>query len=60
LSKNFRLAERHALQFRTEFFSFFNTPQFGFPGAQVETPSFGRVTSAGGNRVIQFALKYSF
>ena len=60
LFKRFRLAEHHALQFRAEFFSIFNTPQFGFPGATVNTPTFGSVTSAGGNRIIQFGLKYAF
>ncbi len=29
--KNFRLAESARLQFRAEFFNFFNTPQFGVP-----------------------------
>ncbi|MCZ2150839.1 MAG: TonB-dependent receptor [Bryobacterales bacterium] len=60
LSKNVRLKERHNMQLRGEFFSFFNTPQFGFPSATVGTVNFGRVTSASGNRVIQLALKYSF
>ncbi|MCC6345134.1 MAG: TonB-dependent receptor [Bryobacterales bacterium] len=60
LSRNIRFAERNNIQLRGEFFSFFNTPQFGFPSATVGTVNFGRVTSASGNRVIQFALKYSF
>ena len=31
VSKNFRLKEGLDLQFRTEFFNFFNTPQYGLP-----------------------------
>jgi hypothetical protein len=60
LFKNFHLDDRQVIQFRAEFFSFFNTPQFGAPGATVETPTFGRVTTAGGNRIIQLGLKYDF
>lgn len=60
LYKNFRLAEGHNLQFRSESFSLLNTPQFGAPGSTVNTPAFGRVGSATGNRNIQFSLKYMF
>jgi len=35
--KNFRLAESVRLQFRAEFFNFFNTPQFGVPNRNLST-----------------------
>ena len=58
--KNFHITEIHAVQFRAEFFGATNTPQLGQPGATVNTPTFGRITTATDNRIIQFGLKYSF
>ena len=67
--KNFRFHESHLLQFRAEFFNFFNHVNLGAPGLNIRDPNtFGRVTStvqgAGGmpgdSRVIQFGLKYNF
>ncbi len=53
--------EGHQLQFRTEFFNAFNTPQFGDPGGTLGTGTFGRLTSTKiDQRQIQFALKYIF
>jgi hypothetical protein len=58
---NFGPGERLGLQFRTEFFNLFNTPQFGPPGTTVGTPQFGIVSSQVNNpRLIQFALKFLF
>jgi hypothetical protein len=48
------------LQFRADAFNLFNTPQFGFPNANIGNPSAGRITSTVGdnaNRSMQFALK---
>src|SRR5262249_3688346 len=53
--------EGHSLQFRTEMFNAFNTPQFSNPGASLGTGSFGRVTGTNAaNRQIQFGLRYAF
>lgn len=66
LFKNFFFTEKQMLQFRTEAFSVTNSPVFGTPGTTVGTSTFGVVTSlasaggTGGNRVLQFGLKYSF
>ena len=61
LSKSFRITETHSLLFRAEAFNLFNTPQFGTPGGTLGTGTFGRVTStAGDNRQLQLALKYTF
>lgn len=67
-AKNFRLSERHNLQFRAEFFNFFNHVNLGAPGTYLLAPTtFGRITTASqgpghesGQRVIQLALKYGF
>jgi hypothetical protein len=54
-------SERFGLQFRTEFFNLFNSPQFGPPGEVLGTPQFGVVSSQVNNpRLVQFALKFMF
>jgi hypothetical protein len=67
LFKNIRFSESRSLQFRTEFFNIFNTPQFANPIGDTSSSALGQslstITSAGGfgsNRQIQFALKYLF
>jgi hypothetical protein len=60
LAKNFAIRESVRLQFRAECYNFTNTPFFGNPGSVgtvVGTATFGKVTSAGDPRVIQFGLK---
>jgi hypothetical protein len=64
--KDFRFNDRHALQFRTEWFNAFNHPAWGTPSSnwnsQGQTPAaqFGRIRSTIPLRNIQFALKYYF
>jgi hypothetical protein len=66
--KDFRVAERQALQFRAEFFNAPNHVELGTPGASwggstgVAPPAnFGQITGTRANmRQIQFALKYNF
>ena len=71
LSRQIRLSERVGLEFRTEWFSATNTPQFGLPGGSFGSSSFGKITSTlqagsavqeayGGNRVIDFGMKIRF
>jgi hypothetical protein len=64
--KDFRINERHSLQFRMEMFNAPNHPALGRPsaawGSQSATPAagFGRIRSTSQLRQIQFALKYYF
>lgn len=61
INKQFRLAEKKSLMFRTEFFNILNRPNFSNPGTNIDSPAtFGRITSAGDGRIIQFALKFIF
>ncbi len=62
LSKSFRMPykESHRILFRLEAFNATNTPQWSKPGTTLGTSTFGIVTSAGANRVVQAALKYNF
>jgi len=53
--------ERLGVQFRAEFFNFFNTPQFGYPGNTQGTPQFGIISSQVNNcRLLQLGLKFLF
>ncbi len=63
VTKRFTLGEKHAFQFRTEFFNLWNHPVFRFPSAvNIGTPTtLGRITeTAVPARLIQFALRYEF
>jgi len=53
--------EGMGLNFRAEFFNFFNHAQFGSPVADIAAPGFGSVNSTVNNpRVVQFGLKLTF
>jgi hypothetical protein len=58
--KRVRIRERVNLEFRSEWFSATNTPQFNNPNTNRASPSFGLVQGAGGARSIDFGLKLSF
>ena len=60
VNKIFHMSESANLQFRAEFFNAFNHANFGRPTADVQSPSFGQISSAGPGRQIQFAMKVMF
>lgn len=62
ISRAFPIKEFGSLQFRTEFFNFTNTANFGNPISSVTAgAAFGLITSTTTNpRIIQFALKYAY
>jgi hypothetical protein len=60
--RDFRLKEKATLQFRAESFNIFNHPNFGLPGVDLGTSTFGVISDTGNflARNIQFALKIVF
>jgi len=63
LFKNFRapfLGEQGQIQFRTEAFNVLNHPNFNLPTSSIASGSFGQITSARAERILQFALKILF
>jgi hypothetical protein len=60
LARTFALSETYRLQFRAEGFNIGNHPNFGLPVADLNSPNFGQILSAGSARLMQFALKLAF
>ena len=52
--------ENTFLQFRAEFFSAFNHPNFGNPGNTIGTSNYGVISSAGGSRVTELSVRIFF
>lgn len=60
LVRDFSFLHDTRLQFRTEVFNLANHANFGLPVADLNSPSFGRILSAGPPRLMQFAVKLLF
>jgi hypothetical protein len=60
IHKNWMLQERTRLQFRWEMFNAFNRPNFSNPGTNLQSGSFGLVTSAGDARSMLFGLRLDY
>jgi len=60
--KDFKITERHQLEFRAELFNIFNHPQFGLSGRNPNSEGGASISGTLGDnqREIQFALRYSF
>ncbi len=52
--------EGHTIEFRGEIYDLLNRPDFSNPNGNLVSPAFGRITRAGGSRVVQVALRYDF
>jgi hypothetical protein len=69
LSRNFKIGEHRAAQFRAEAFNLTNSVMFGPPTGALNSANFGRInpqiqSSAPGTtstaRIMQFAIRYTF
>lgn len=58
--KTTHVNERLNVQFRVEFFNFFNHAQFGVPVTGIANPNYGRILSAREPRDIQFGLRFHY
>jgi hypothetical protein len=60
LVRSFRFANTHRVEARLESFNAMNWFQLNNPQNSRQNVQFGRITSAGDPRIMQFALKYQF
>ncbi len=60
LVRTFDVASAARLQLRAEAFNVLNHPNFGLPVSDLNSPTFGRILSAGPPRLLQFAAKLLF
>ncbi len=60
LTRAFHLTERMRLQFRAECFNVANKTNLGLPIADLNSPNFNQILTAGSPRLLQFALKLTF
>ncbi|MGB8473956.1 MAG: carboxypeptidase-like regulatory domain-containing protein [Candidatus Acidiferrum sp.] len=60
LMKSTKITESTSVELRLETFNTFNHVQFNGPSANVNSSSFGRITSARDPRIVQLAAKFYF
>lgn len=60
LMKRTKIGENKILEFRGEFFNIFNQARFGNPNGNIGSANFGRITTTGDPRLVQFGLKFHF
>lgn len=60
LVRTFAMSGDTRVQLRAEAFNVANHPNFGLPVADLNSPNFGRILSAGPPRLLQFAIKVLF
>jgi len=58
--KDFKIRERHSVEFRAEFFNVFNHTNFNGVSTTFGAGNFGNLTSAADPRIVEFALRYQF
>jgi hypothetical protein len=60
LTRKFQLREKQSMEFRAEAFNLPNHLNPGNPNTTLSSLNFGKIQSAGSERIMQFALKYVF
>jgi Carboxypeptidase regulatory-like domain/TonB dependent receptor len=60
LARRFTLWHEQSLQFRADAFNIENRVNFNNPDTNINSPTFGRITSAAAPRQIQLSLRYQF
>jgi len=60
LMKKIRLREDKELIVRGDAINLLNTPQFGDPNTNINSTNFGRITTAGGERIIAVSMRVNF
>lgn len=60
VAKRFRIFENKEFELRTDAINGLNTPQWGNPETNINSTDFGRITSAGGNRIIVLNGRVNF
>ncbi len=60
MTKTIRIREGHTFEFRYEAFDFINHPNYDAPSADIQSSTFGKITSARTMREMQFGFKYLF
>jgi hypothetical protein len=60
VTRRVRLAEGKSLQLRWEIFNVLNRVNYGAPVVSLNSANFGRITTTGDPRIMQFAVKYEF
>src|SRR5262249_12493404 len=58
--KQFRITERHHVDFRGSFYNVLNHANLGNPNTTRNNSTFGRITSASTPRVIELGLRFAF
>jgi hypothetical protein len=60
LGKTFQITDRFGVKFKAEFFNILNIVNFGAPNSDINSPSFGQITSAGPSRTGQISATLLF
>ena len=59
-TKTFRISESMGVEFKFESYNASNHPNWNPPSTSLNSPQYGRITSARAMRINQFALKFNF